>query len=90
MTLEKLQQLKTSVEQHSVVIEDMLEAYSIYVNERQARFIRSYTKSLVLDFEVMMTRGKDSQLVIIVEDLQELCLDTATRLKERMTQKHEA
>jgi hypothetical protein len=90
MTIEQLQQLKTFVEQHSVVIEEMLEDYSIYVDERQANFIRSYTKSLVLDFEVAMTRGKASQLVIIVEDLEELRTDTATRLKERMTQKHEA
>jgi hypothetical protein len=90
MTLEQLQLLKTSIEQHSVVIEGMLEDYSIYVDERQANFIRSYTKSLVLDFEVAMTRGKASQLVIIVEDLEELRADTAIKLKEKMNQKHEA
>jgi hypothetical protein len=90
MTVEQLQQLKTSVEHHSGVIEGMLEDYSLYVDERQASFIRSYVKSLVLDFEVAMTRGEDSELVIILEDLEELNSDTATRLKERMSYRHEA
>jgi hypothetical protein len=90
MTLVQLQQLKTSVERNSGVIEGMLEDYSLFVDEGQANFIRSYTKSLVLDFEVAMTRGEESELVIILEDLEELRSDTATRLKERMTQKHEA
>jgi hypothetical protein len=90
MTLEQLQQLKTSIELNSGVIEGMLEDYSLYVDERQADFIRSYTKSLVLDFEGAMTRGKDSELVIIVEDLEELRSDTAIRLKEKMSYRHEA
>ncbi len=90
MTLAQLHQLKSSLELHSDLIEVMLEDYSIYVDERQADFIRSYTKSLVLDFEIAMTRGKDSELVIILEDLEELRSDTATRLKERMSYKHEA
>lgn len=90
MTLEQLQQLKTSVELNSGVIEGMLEDYGLYVDEGQASFIRSYTKSLVLDFEVAMTRGETSELVLILEDLEELRSDTATRLKERMNHKHEA
>jgi hypothetical protein len=90
MTTEQLQQIKTSIEMNSGVIEGMLEDYSLYVDERQANFIRSYTKSLVLDFEAAMTRGEDSELVIILEDLEELRSDTATRLKERMSYRHEA
>ena len=90
MTLDQLQQLKSSLELNCGVIEGMLEDYSLYVDERQANFIRSYTKSLVLDFEVAMTRGEDSELIIIIEDLEELRSDTATRLKERMNRRHEA
>jgi hypothetical protein len=90
MTFEQLQQLKTSVELHSGVIEGMLEDYSLFVDEGQATFIRSYVKSLVLDFEVAMTRGEVNELVIILEDLEELRSDTAIRLKERLGHRHEA
>jgi hypothetical protein len=90
MTLARLHSLKTSVAQHSSLIIDMLEDYSLFVNDAQARFISAYVKSLELDFELAMTRGQDSDLVLIVEDLKELRQDTALRLEETLAKTHQA
>jgi hypothetical protein len=90
MTLEQLQNLKSTVEQHSGDIEGMLEDYSLFVNNDQARFIHSYVYSLKIDFENAMTRGKESELVLIVGDLEELRSDTALRLSEMLSKSHQA
>jgi hypothetical protein len=90
MTIEQLQQLKTTAELHSGEIEGMLEDYSLFVNNDQARFIHSYVYSLKLDFENAMTRGEENELVLIVGDLEELRSDTALRLKETLSKSHQA
>jgi hypothetical protein len=90
MTLEQLQQLKATAERHSGEIEGMLEDYSLFINNDQARFIHSYVHSLKLDFENAMTRGKADALVLIVGDLEELRSDTALRLKETLSKSHQA
>ncbi|MGL4609156.1 MAG: hypothetical protein ACRCYY_05635 [Trueperaceae bacterium] len=90
MTPEQLQQLKVRVERHAGDIEGMLEDYSLFVNNEQARFIHSYVYSLKLDFENAMTRGEETELVLIVGDLEELQSDTALRLKEILNKTHEA
>lgn len=90
MTIEQLQHLKTTAEQHSGEIEGMLEDYSLFVNNDQARFIHSYVYSLKLDFENAMTRGQEDEIVLIVGDLEELRSDTALRLKETLSKSHQA
>jgi hypothetical protein len=90
MTPEQLQQLKESAELHAGHIEGMLEDYGLFVNNEQARFIHSYVHSLRLDFENAMTRGEESELVLIVGDLEELRSDTALRLKEMLSKIHQA
>jgi hypothetical protein len=90
MTSEQLHQLKSTAELHSGEIEGMLEDYSLFVNNDQARFLHSYVYSLTLDFENAMTRGKESELVLIVGDLEELRSDTALRLKEMLSKSHQA
>jgi hypothetical protein len=89
MSLEQLQQLKASLEQHSGVIEGMLEEYGLFVNTAQARFIHTYVKSLELDFELAMTRGQHSELILITKDLKELSQATATRLEATLHQEYQ-
>lgn len=63
-------------------IERLLDDYGHYVSEAQAKFIRAYTYALAQDFEHAMTRGENTQLQIVVEDLRELERDTLKRLVE--------
>lgn len=80
--VERLDKLRQYVELTSAALENILEDYSNYVDTDQALFIRGYLYSLNLDFEMAMTRGEESQLQLIVEDVNNLLTSTEVRLEK--------
>jgi len=80
---ERLDRLRQYVETSSQALEGLLEDYSHHVDMEQAVFIRGYLHSLKLDFEMAMTRGEESQLQLIVEDVTDLLDSAAIRLRQQ-------
>ena len=81
---ERLDKLRQYVETSSQALEGLLDDYSHHVDMEQAVFIRGYLYSLKLDFEMAMTRGEESQLQLIVEDVADLLDSAAIRLRQQL------
>ena len=81
---ERLNKLRHFVEMSSEALEGLLDDYSHHVDMEQAVFIRGYLHSLQLDFEMAMTRGEESQLQLIVEDVNDLLDSAAIRLRQQL------
>ena len=79
---DRIHKLRRRVEHTSETLEGLLDDYGNFVDTEQAVFIRGYLYSLNLDFEMAMTRGEESQLQFIVEDVTNLLTSTAGRLKQ--------
>lgn len=84
--IERLHKLRHFVEASSHALEGLLEDYSTHVDTEQAVFIKGYLHSLQLDFEMAMTRGEESQLQFIVEDVNDLLDSAAIRLRQQLGQ----
>lgn len=81
---ERVDRLRKCVEMSSQELEGLLDAYSHHVDMEQAVFIRGYLHSLKLDFEMAMTRGEESQLQLIVEDVTDLLDSASIRLRQQL------
>lgn len=80
--VQRFNELSQQVELTSARLESLLDDYSLYVDTDQASFLKGYLHSLKLDFEMAMTRGEESQLQLILEDVGDLLNNAAVRLKQ--------
>lgn len=80
--VQRFNELSRQVELTSARLESLLDDYSLYVDTDQASFLKGYLHSLKLDFEMAMTRGEESQLQLILEDVGDLLDNAAVRLKQ--------
>lgn len=72
MKRQQVQELTCIFETTSSAIEELLCVHQPSFDHEMASFIKSYLKSLYLDFELAMTRGEAQQLQFILEDVEDL------------------
>ncbi len=82
--LHRFSELSQQVEVTSARLERLLDDYGLFVDTDQAKFLKGYLRSLRLDFEMAMTRGEESQLQLILEDVDDLLNDASVRLKQSL------
>lgn len=60
----------------------LLEEYRLHVDGDMASFIDHYFKSLLLDFELAVTRGEVKHMLLVVSMIQELVEEAQSRVAE--------
>ncbi|CAN5836502.1 hypothetical protein BH24DEI2_BH24DEI2_15960 [soil metagenome] len=82
--LQRFSELSQQVDLTAARLERLLDDYGLYVDTDQAHFLKGYLRSLQLDFEMAMTRGEESHLQLILEDVGNLLDDASVRLKQSL------
>lgn len=84
MERERQRQLSTLTriaEASSGGLSQLLHDFGNHLEHDMVDFLRRYMYALELDFELAVTRGSGDDLLLIVEDMRELCVSTASRLR---------